>query len=65
MTDGEKKETDEKKVEGSKEGNQFVQNTGRAKSARQQANKEKKDEIEARKADEKGQERSHGKDNTS
>jgi len=34
MTEGEKKETDEKKMEGSKKGKQFVQNTGRAKSAR-------------------------------
>jgi hypothetical protein len=53
MTEEEKEETDEKKMEGSKEGKQFVQNTGRAKSARQKANKEKKDEIETRKAEEK------------
>jgi len=65
MTEEEKEETDEKKMKGSKEGKQVVQNTGRAKSARQKANKEKKDEMETRKAEEKEQENPKGKNDTS
>lgn len=40
MNEREKKETDEKKLEESREGKQFVQNTGRAKKARGKASKE-------------------------
>jgi len=46
-----RKEIDEKKLGESKEGKQFVQNTRRAKSARQKANQGKEYEIEARKAE--------------
>lgn len=53
MNEQEKQETDEKKLEESKEGKQFVQNTARAKSARQKANREKGEEFERRKAEEK------------
>ncbi|KAJ5162523.1 hypothetical protein N7492_007915 [Penicillium capsulatum] len=37
MNDEEKEDTEQKKVEGSKKGQQYVSNTGEAKSARQQA----------------------------
>ena len=39
MDDEEKEKTDEKKVKGSKEGKQFVGNTGKAKGARKEATK--------------------------
>lgn len=37
MSEEEKEDTEEKKVQGSKKGTQFVSNTGEAKSARKQA----------------------------
>lgn len=40
MSEAEKEETDQKKKEGSKEGNQYVANTSKAKSARKDANKD-------------------------
>ena len=46
MNEEERMETDEKKLKESKEGKQFVQNTERAKSARQKANKGRDEEIE-------------------
>ncbi len=52
MTEEKKKETDKKKLEGGKEGRQSVQDTGRAKGARQKANKEEKHEMAARMTEE-------------
>lgn len=46
MSDDEKEETEEKKVQGSKKGKQFVSNTGEAKSARKQASQDEKDRSE-------------------
>ena len=43
MNEEEKRETDQKKLEGSKEGKQYVANTGRAKQARRGAVKEVQD----------------------
>lgn len=58
LSEGEKEETDEKKVEESKDGKQFVGNTGEAKEARRKASlgdgNEKGDEKGDEKKDEKG-----------
>ena len=53
MSEKEKKETDEKKLEESKEGKQFVQNTNKAKESRQKANEEESEEYEDEKQGEK------------
>ena len=44
--DKETEETDQKKQEGSKEGNQFVGNTEKAKESRKKANEEEDQELE-------------------
>ena len=62
MSEQEKNDTDEKKLEESKEGKQHVANTGRAKSARQKANKEKSDEYEAKKKNARMEEANGGDD---
>lgn len=64
MTEGQQQATDEKKLEGSKEGKQFVGNTGRAKSARQKANREERENMEAKKAEEKKDEEPKSRKNT-
>lgn len=46
MSDEEKQETEEKKVEGGKEGKQFVGNTEKAKRARENANEKKNESYE-------------------
>ncbi|EON61989.1 hypothetical protein W97_01207 [Coniosporium apollinis CBS 100218] len=53
MSEGEKKETDEKKVEGSKEGRQHVGNTERARRSRRKANDEEDERVGERKGKEK------------
>ncbi|EPS31939.1 hypothetical protein PDE_06898 [Penicillium oxalicum 114-2] len=66
MSEKEKKETDEKKVEGSKEGKQFVGNTEEAKGARKAASKgekeEEKEEEEEEKEEEDDDEKAQTKD---
>ncbi|KAL9625700.1 MAG: hypothetical protein Q9160_000019 [Pyrenula sp. 1 TL-2023] len=56
MSDEEKEQTEEKKIEGSKEGKQFVGNTGKAKGAREKANDEEDKAYEGKKRREKGEE---------
>ena len=55
MNEDEKRETDEKKLEESKGGKQFVGNTSRAKRARQNANMKESEEYEEKKTDERKQ----------
>jgi hypothetical protein len=43
MSDDEKEKTEEKKIKGSQEGKQFVENTAKAKEARKQASRENGD----------------------
>ncbi|KAJ9648292.1 hypothetical protein H2199_001145 [Coniosporium tulheliwenetii] len=52
MSEEEKRETDEKKVEGSREGKQYVGNTERARRSRRKANDEEDERIEEKKAKE-------------
>ena len=49
MDESEKEATDEKKQAGSKKGKQFVGNTDKAKSARQNANEEEDEQFDAKK----------------
>ena len=53
MNEEEKKQTDQKKLEESKEGKQFVENTPQAKRARKNANDEESDVFEDGKGEEK------------
>ena len=53
MSGQEKEETDKKKQQGSKKGNQFVGNTSRAKSARENANEAEDEEFQKKKEVEK------------
>ena len=55
MSEEEKKETDEKKLQGSSEGKQHVQNTSKAQGARGKANKEESEKYDAKKAKEQEQ----------
>ena len=64
MDEGEKEETDAKKQEGSKEGMQFVGNTGKAKEARKQASEEEKWHMEGVKADYVDEEKGAGSNKT-
>lgn len=56
MTDKEKEETEKKKIEGGKEGKQFVGNTGKAKGAREKANDDEEEAYEGKKRKERGEE---------
>lgn len=61
MSEKEKKETEEKKLEGGKEGKQFVGNTEKAKGAREEANQEESEKYEKkRQAKGKGQSKRKG-----
>ena len=55
MDEQEKNETDEKKQAESKEGNQFVANTSKARGARKKANKDEAESYEAQEEEEKAQ----------
>ena len=55
MDEGEKEATDQKKQTESKQGKQFVGNTGRAKRARKNANEKEDEEYESRKEDHGGE----------
>ncbi|KAK4545647.1 hypothetical protein LTR36_002600 [Oleoguttula mirabilis] len=55
MTEEEKEETDDKKLQESKEGKQYVGNTSKAKESRQKANDEESEKYEATKAQEEQQ----------
>ncbi|KAK3079468.1 hypothetical protein LTS18_004791 [Coniosporium uncinatum] len=55
LSEGEKEETEERKVEAGREGRQFVGNTERARGARKKANEEEEKVFEERRAKERGE----------